>query len=93
MANIRIQNKSDKQVNWEKAINFVPLKGEIIIYEKDENTPNDRIKIGDGETVVSSLPFVETEIDYSLIAEVNEKIENIENNYAQKATTLSDYGI
>lgn len=59
MANIRIQNKSDKQVNWEKAINFVPLKGEIIIYEKDENYLYDRIKLGNGITKVNDLPFID----------------------------------
>ena len=37
MANIkdfytRIQHKIDTEENWNKAVNFVPLKGEIIIY-------------------------------------------------------------
>jgi hypothetical protein len=62
MANVRIQNKSDKQVNWEKAINFVPLKGEIIIYEKDENYLYDRIKLGNGITKVNDLPFIDEHI-------------------------------
>lgn len=67
MANIRIQNKSDKQVNWEKAINFVPLKGEIIIYEKDENYSYDRIKLGDGVTKVNDLPFAGSDFSGTIL--------------------------
>ena len=59
----RIVNKHDIEANWIKAVNFVPLKGELIIYdtEVDENgktldlpsgrtTPYtfERFKIGDG---------------------------------------------
>lgn len=35
----------------------MPLKGEMIIYDADENYAYQRIKIGDGRTVVSNLPF------------------------------------
>ena len=37
----RIVQKHDTEANWKKAINFVPLKGEIIVYD-DLN----KIKIG-----------------------------------------------
>lgn len=52
----RIQNKNDTSENWAKAVNFVPLKGEIIIY-------NDTLqfKIGDGTTLLSQLEFVDKE--------------------------------
>lgn len=52
----RIQNKNDTSENWAKAVNFVPLKGEIIIY-------NDTLqfKIGDGKTLLSQLEFVDKE--------------------------------
>ena len=53
----RMTQKVDTTTNWEKATSFVPLKGEFIIYQ-DEGTA-DRIKIGDGETLVNDLPFVE----------------------------------
>ena len=48
----RIQNKNDTSENWAKAVNFVPLKGEIVIY-------NDLrlIKIGDGVTKIGALEF------------------------------------
>lgn len=55
--NSRITQKIDTTANWEKAINFIPLKGEIIIYQ-DEGTA-DRFKIGDGATLVNDLPFME----------------------------------
>ena len=52
----RIQNKNDTSENWAKAVNFVPLKGEIIIY-------NDTLqfKIGDGTSLLSQLEFVDKE--------------------------------
>lgn len=53
----RIRLKNDTEQNWNKAINFVPLDGEVIIYDADEIHPNPRVKIGDGITVVSELPF------------------------------------
>ena len=55
----RIQLKNDTEANWNKAINFVPLRGELIIYSIDETHPFFRLKVGDGETIVSELPFVD----------------------------------
>lgn len=48
----RIVQKHDSSANWAKATNFIPLKGEIIIYD-DLN----KIKIGDGITKVNDLDF------------------------------------
>lgn len=56
--NTRLINKHDINSNWLKAENFIPLEGEIIIYDKDEKTDIARMKIGDGVTNVNSLPFV-----------------------------------
>lgn len=56
--NKRIIHKHDIEANWIKAKNFIPFKGEIIIYDKDENHDRPRFKIGDGETTVNSLPFI-----------------------------------
>lgn len=44
----RIQLKHDTEANWIKATNFIPLAGEIIIYDKDDNHDQVRIKVGDG---------------------------------------------
>ena len=48
----RIQHKHDIETNWIKAVNFIPLAGEIIIYDKDENYFYERMKIGDGLTKI-----------------------------------------
>lgn len=49
----RIKQKTDTKANWDKAVNFIPLKGEYIYYS-DIN----RVKVGDGVTKVGSLPFL-----------------------------------
>lgn len=54
----RIQSKHETEANWNKATNFIPLKGEIIIYDPDTNYDYPRIKVGDGKTNVISLKFV-----------------------------------
>ena len=56
--NTRLRQKIDTEANWNKATNFIPLDGEIIIYKADENYSYERIKIGDGETTVVNLTFV-----------------------------------
>ena len=56
----RVQNKHDVEANWSKATEFIPLAGELIIYEPDSNYTYLRFKIGDGKTVVGSLPFLHT---------------------------------
>lgn len=66
--NSRIQQKHDVAANWAKATNFIPQKGEIIIYdaEYDSNgseTQAVRFKIGDGNRTVNNLPFAV--IDYN----------------------------
>ena len=54
----RIVHKHDTESNWNKAINFIPKQGEIIVYDIDSNHSYERIKIGDGVTNVNNLPFV-----------------------------------
>lgn len=58
--NSRIIQKHDTETNWLKATNFIPKLGELIIYDIDATHDYARIKIGDGTTVVSSLPFYGT---------------------------------
>jgi len=53
----RIQHKHDIEANWEKAVNFVPKIGELIVYDSDENHSKQRLKIGDSVTNVNLLPF------------------------------------
>lgn len=62
----RSVQKHDVQSNWEKATNFTPMAGEIIVYDIDENYNYERIKIGDGVQNVNALPFVTDAIQEEL---------------------------
>lgn len=63
----RIQHKHEPEANWLQATNFIPLAGELIIYDVDETHSKPRFKIGDGVrnpdtgkvegTNVNDLPF------------------------------------
>lgn len=60
--------KVDTEVNWNKAINYIPNIFTIIVYTYDNESP--KIKIGDGITKVKELPFLvnQSEVkDYTLI--------------------------
>jgi len=60
----RIQIKHDLEENWQKAVNFIPLAGEFIIYdgtiEDGKYVKMPKIKIGDGKTKINDLPFTLT---------------------------------
>lgn len=58
--NTRVVFKHDTEANWILAVNFIPKKGELILYDPDPDTTYDytRMKIGDGSTKVSNLPFL-----------------------------------
>ena len=68
----RIVQKHDIEANWNLATNFIPKKGEIIVYDTevdasgntltlpaDRTTPYnyERFKIGDGITLIKNIPF------------------------------------
>ena len=82
----RIQQKHDVAANWAKATNFIPKKGEIIIYDAEYNASGEetqavRFKIGDGSKTVNNLPFVV--IDYS------SDIETLEQEVANNSNEIS----
>jgi hypothetical protein len=54
--NVRIILKHDIEANWAKA-SFIPRAGEIVIYDIDDNHNVERMKIGDGVSVIGKLPF------------------------------------
>ena len=62
----RIRLKSDTEANWNKAgpkdgsTGFVPLAGELIVYSADTAHPFSRLKVGDGNTNVTELPFIDS---------------------------------
>ena len=69
----RVQLKSDTEENWRKSVltsdhsmglkqsgnSFVPLLGELIVYIADDAHPFSRLKVGDGNTNVLALPFID----------------------------------
>jgi hypothetical protein len=84
----RIQNKHGLEVDWLKATSFVPLQGEVIVYDIEvdgggnvlsraidgESVPllpegraipytYERIKVGDGISLVNDLPFITETLD------------------------------
>ena len=63
----RIQHKHDIEANWIKAVNFIPLNGEIIVYDKDSEHDSARIKIGDGTTKINELPFIQEASDIDAV--------------------------
>lgn len=75
----RIVHKHDTETNWGKS-NFIPKQGELIIYDKDSTYDYERFKIGDGTTVVSSLPFatdaVKVTVDETLSSTSTNPVQN-----------------
>lgn len=65
--NSRMIQKHDIETNWEKATNFIPKQGEIIVYDIDDNYDYARVKIGDGTSKVSDLPFIAEQAASSII--------------------------
>lgn len=80
--NTRIKNKRDTTQHWNEARGFVPLAGEVIVYndykiiqkEIDGEVKNvyvPGVKIGDGQTYVQDLPFVDDELRDKLMIHIN----------------------
>ena len=79
----RIISKHDIEVNWNKAENFIPLQGELIIYDIDENYSYERFKIGDGVQNVIDLPFANDALKADLldkITAVDDKVNDLVGN-------------
>lgn len=87
----RIAQKHDVEENWNKAENFIPKKGEIIIYDKDDNHVTIRVKVGDGVTVVKSLPFITD--NYYTITEINSKLDGKQDKLEPGVNLLGTNGI
>lgn len=74
----RIKNKHDLEANWKKATGFIPLAGELIIYDKEVDVEGNilalpegrtepfdyaRYKLGDGVTPINELDFTVVSAD------------------------------
>ena len=60
----RIQLKYDTGTNWNKATNFIPKAGEIILYSDGGGTGIPKMKVGDGSTKVGNLKFLKGDGEY-----------------------------
>ena len=97
MLKTRIQNKHEPEANWLQATNFIPLAGELIVYDADETHSKPRFKIGDGVrnpdtgkiegTNVNDLPFVTD--DFITNDELDTKLNN---EYQEKFATVTKDG-
>lgn len=61
----RIAQKHDIEANWNNAVDFIPMRGELIVYDIDANYDYERLKIGDGATPVAELPFIGVQSDWT----------------------------
>ena len=61
----RITHKHDTEANWTAATDFVPLPGELIVYDKNATDPNARLKIGNGIDKADDLPFITDVLEYT----------------------------
>lgn len=86
-ANVRIQLKRDTTENWNNARGFIPLPGEVIIYEDYETKTYTveeygetvtktiqipNIKIGTGNAYVQDLTFVDEKTREILMNHIND---------------------
>lgn len=86
MVNARIQSKHDTTEHWNNAVGFIPLPGEIIIYDDYQTktwtemeygelvtkTVNiPGIKIGTGNAYVQDLAFIDEDLRDKLLAHIN----------------------
>lgn len=63
--NTRIVNRHDTEAVWKSNPTIIPEKGEMIVYDIDDNHNFQRIKMGDGKTPVNDLPFIGADLHVS----------------------------
>lgn len=72
----RIIHLHDTEANWNLKTDFIPKIGEFVVYDKDTNFDYERVKIGDGTTILQNLPFIlENELNGVVYAEDGELAE------------------
>lgn len=84
IVNGRMLVSRDTTLNWNSHINFIPMRGEVIVYTDHGqmedgygNTINvPGIKIGDGNAYLIDLPFVGNDVRYQILQELREHTGN-----------------
>jgi len=76
--NTRLQVRNDTTANWDAAVGFIPLKGEIIVYNDYRtkvvdgeivNIPG--VKIGSGNAYVQDLAFINSADSQQILDHIN----------------------
>ena len=60
------------QAEWDSVKDFVPLVGQVIVYDKDDTYNFERFKIGDGVTTVEHLPFSDDNLRESINSQITQ---------------------
>ena len=84
--NARIAHKHDIEANWLQATDFVPLAGELIMYDADPDNPQPRVKIGNGVDNINNLEFIYDKDIFALKAEIP-TLDNVLSKTEQELTT------
>ncbi len=77
----RIITKHDTKAHWDLAVNFVPLSGEIIVYDDLK-----KFKVGDGTATVSNLPYFNENKESRVFEGVSTTVKTTKN----KVVTVDD---
>lgn len=76
--NARFQNKHDIEANWLTLENFIPMQGEIIVYDVDSSHNFIRVKVGDGSNNINNLPFITDNHELKIYRQATEPIDALE---------------
>lgn len=89
--NVRVKLRNDSHENWEnKAQDFTPFDGEVVIYDINENYPIQLLKIGDGVHKIGELPFINDLTQYYTKIEIDEKVTEIYTRIDQNFSFLDN---
>lgn len=61
----RVSHLHKTESEWQKLGSWVPNAGELVVYDSDSKYSYARLKLGDGSTELSKLPFF---IDSTMLA-------------------------
>ena len=84
--NARILARRDTTANWNTHRDFIPMRGEVIIYTDHGTVEDDQghtinvpgVKIGDGSSYLIDLPFSGDDVRYQILTEIREHSGNTE---------------
>lgn len=89
----RIIHKHDTEENWNKATNFIPKQGEIIVYDVDAIHTYERFKIGDGVTNVNNLPFTAPEVLTVVVTQNDDSSFSADKTYAEITEAINQHKV